>query len=75
MKNKNGVFTPGFIGTLFVIAGIVFLYLKGQISTYMGDDGLLHEGDTLFFIGVGLVVIGVLIWLGVWIHKKIKDRS
>lgn len=74
MKNKNGVFTPSFIGTLFVIAGIVFLYLKGKINTYMGDDGLLHEGDTLIFIGVGLVFIGVCIWLGVWLRHKIKDN-
>mgnify|MGYP000351525073 CR=1 FL=1 len=44
MDQKDRVFTPTFIANLFLIAGTVFLFLKGKINAYVGVDGLKHEG-------------------------------
>lgn len=44
MNQKDRVFTPAFVANLFLIAGTVFLLLKGKINAYVGVDGLKHEG-------------------------------
>ena len=44
MDQKDRVFTPAFVANLFLIAGTVFLLLKGKINAYVGVDGLKHEG-------------------------------
>lgn len=43
MNQKDRVFTPTFVANLFLIAGIVFLFLKGKINAYVGYDGAMHE--------------------------------
>lgn len=72
MEKKEKLFTPSFIGNLFFIAGLVFLFLKGKVNRYVGDDGFLHEGYTLVLIGIGLIVMGILIKVIAWILKKIR---
>lgn len=44
MDQKDRVFTPAFIANLFLIAGTVFLFLKGKINAYVGYDGAMHDG-------------------------------
>ena len=63
MEKKEKLFTPSFIGNLF---------LKGKVNRYVGDDGFLHEGYTLVLIGIGLIVMGILIKVIAWILKKIR---
>ena len=41
MDQKDRVFTPTFIANLFLIAGTVFLFLKGKINAYVGYDGAI----------------------------------
>lgn len=43
MDQKDCVFTPAFVANLFLIAGTVFLLLKGKINAYVGYDGAMHE--------------------------------
>lgn len=48
MDQKDRVFTPAFVANLFLIAGTVFLLLKGKINAYVGVDGLKHEMEWLW---------------------------
>lgn len=68
MDQKDRVFTPAFVANLFLIAGTVFLLLKGKINAYVGYDG----GTALLLIGLALVCIGAGIWIMVWINKRMN---
>ena len=70
MDQKDRVFTPTFIANLFLIAGTVFLFLKGKVNAYVGYDGAMHDGTALMLIGLALVCIGIGIWIIVWINKN-----
>lgn len=77
MDQKDRVFTPTFIANLFLIAGTVFLFLKGKINAYVGydgamHDGTMHDGTALMLIGLALVCIGIGIWIIVWINKRMN---
>ena len=72
MNQKDRVFTPTFVANLFLIAGIVFLFLKGKINAYVGYDGAMHDGTALLLIGVALVCIGVGIWIMLWIKRRMN---
>lgn len=72
MDQKDCVFTPTFIANLFLIAGTVFLFLKGKINAYVGYDGAMHDGNALMLIGLALVCIGIGIWIIVWINKRMN---
>ena len=72
MNQKDRVFTPTFIANLFLIAGTVFLLLKGKINAYVGYDGMMHDGTALMLIGLALVCIGICIWIIVWINKRMN---
>ena len=50
MDQKDRVFTPAFVANLFLIAGTVFLLLKGKINAYVGYDGAMHDGTALLLI-------------------------
>ena len=67
MDQKDRVFTPAFVANLFLIAGTVFLLLKGKINAYVGVDGLKHEGMALALIGFSFMVVGMCIWIVIWI--------
>ena len=54
MDQKDRVFTPTFIANLFLIAGTVFLFLKGKINAYVGYDGAMHDGTALMLIGLAI---------------------
>lgn len=56
----------------FLIAGTVFLFLKGKINAYVGYDGAMHDGTALMLIGLALVCIGIGIWIIVWINKRMN---
>ncbi len=73
MDQKDRVFTPTFIANLFLIAGTVFLFLKGKINAYVGVDGLMHEGIALVLIGLALVCVGIGIWIIIWINKRMNN--
>lgn len=70
MDQKDRVFTPAFVANLFLIAGTVFLLLKGKINAYVGYDGMMHDGTALMLIGLALVCIGI--WIIVWINKRMN---
>ena len=72
MDQKDRVFTPAFVANLFLIAGTVFLLLKGKINAYVGVDGLKHEGTALELIGFSFMVVGICIWIIVWIKRKMN---
>ena len=72
MNQKERVFTPAFVANLFLIAGTVFLLLKGKINAYVGVDGLKHEGTALELIGFSFMVVGICIWIMVWIKRKMN---
>ena len=72
MNQKDRVFTPTFIANVFLIAGLVFLFLKGKINAYVGDDGLMHEGTALELIGFSFMVIGICIWIMIWIKRRMN---
>ena len=72
MNQKDRVFTPTFVANLFLIAGIVFLFLKGKINAYVGVDGLKHEGMALALIGFSFMVIGICIWIMIWIKRRMN---
>ena len=72
MDQKDRVFTPAFVANLFLIAGTVFLLLKGKINAYVGVDGLKHEGTALELIGFSFMVVGICIWIMVWIKRKMN---
>lgn len=72
MRKSDTVFTPMFIANLFLIASIVFLLLWGKMDTYVGDDGMIHQGNMLMFIGCGFLLIAICIWIIVWIKKRRK---
>lgn len=67
MDQKDRVFTPAFVANLFLIAGTVFLLLKGKINAYVG-----YDGTALLLIGLALVCIGAGIWIMVWINKRMN---
>ena len=72
MDQKDHVFTPTFIANLFLIAGTVFLFLKGKINAYVGVDGLKHEGMALALIGFSFMVVGMCIWIVIWISRRMN---
>lgn len=72
MDQKDRVFTPAFVANLFLIAGTVFLLLKGKINAYVGVDGLKHEGMALALIGFSFMVIGMCIWIVIWISRRMN---
>ena len=72
MNQKDRVFTPTFVANLFLIAGIVFLFLKGKINAYVGVDGLKHEGMALALIGFSFMVVGMCIWIVIWISRRMN---
>ena len=72
MDQKDRVFTPTFIANLFLIAGTVFLLLKGKINAYVGVDGLKHEGMALALIGFSFMVVGMCIWIVIWISRRMN---
>ena len=72
MNQKDRVFTPTFIANLFLIAGTVFLFLKGKINAYVGVDGLKHEGMALALIGFSFMVVGMCIWIVIWISRRVN---
>jgi hypothetical protein len=67
MDQKDRVFTPAFVANLFLIAGTVFLLLKGKINAYVGYDGAMHDGTALLLIGLALGI-----WIMVWISKRMN---
>ena len=72
MNQKDRVFTPAFVANLFLIAGTVFLLLKGKINAYVGVDGLKHEGMALALIGFSFMVVGMCIWIVIWISCRMN---
>ena len=72
MDQKDRVFTPAFVANLFLIAGTVFLILKGKINAYVGVDGLKHEGMALALIGFSFMVVGMCIWIVIWISRRMN---
>ena len=72
MDQKDRVFTPAFVANLFLIAGTVFLLLKGKINAYVGVDGLKHEGMALALIGFSFMVVGMCIWIVIWIRRRMN---
>lgn len=72
MDQKDRVFTPEFVANLFLIAGTVFLLLKGKINAYVGVDGLKHEGMALALIGFSFMVVGMCIWIVIWISRRMN---
>lgn len=72
MDQKDRVFTPAFVVNLFLIAGTVFLLLKGKINAYVGVDGLKHEGMALALIGFSFMVVGMCIWIVIWISCRMN---
>lgn len=72
MNQKDRVFTPAFVANLFLIAGTVFLLLKGKINAYVGVDGLKHEGMVLTLIGFSFMVVGMCIWIVIWISRRMN---
>ena len=72
MDQKDHVFTPAFVANLFLIAGTVFLLLKGKINAYVGVDGLKHEGMALALIGFSFMVVGMCIWIVIWISRRMN---
>lgn len=72
MDQKDRVFTPAFVANLFLIAGTVFLLLKGKINAYVGIDGLKHEGMALALIGFSFMVVGMCIWIVIWISRRMN---
>lgn len=72
MDQKDSVFTPAFVANLFLIAGTVFLLLKGKINAYVGVDGLKHEGMALALIGFSFMVVGMCIWIVIWISRRMN---
>ena len=72
MDQKERVFTPAFVANLFLIAGTVFLLLKGKINAYVGVDGLKHEGMALALIGFSFMVVGMCIWIVIWISRRMN---
>ncbi len=72
MDQKDRVFTPAFVANLFLIAGTVFLLLKGKINAYVGVDGLKHEGMALALIGFSFMVVGICIWIVIWISRRMN---
>ena len=72
MDQKDRVFTPAFGANLFLIAGTVFLLLKGKINAYVGVDGLKHEGMALALIGFSFMVVGMCIWIVIWISRRMN---
>ncbi len=72
MDQKDRVFTPAFVANLFLIPGTVFLLLKGKINAYVGVDGLKHEGMALALIGFSFMVVGMCIWIVIWISRRMN---
>lgn len=72
MDQKDRVFTPAIVANLFLIAGTVFLLLKGKINAYVGVDGLKHEGMALALIGFSFMVVGMCIWIVIWISRRMN---
>ena len=72
MDQKDRVFTPAFVANLFLIAGTVFLLLKGKINAYVVVDGLKHEGMALALIGFSFMVVGMCIWIVIWISRRMN---
>ena len=72
MDQKDRVFTPAFVANLFLIAGTVFLLLKGKINAYVGVDGLKHEGMALALIGFSFMVVGMCICIVIWISRRMN---
>lgn len=72
MDQKDRVFTPAFVANLFLIAGTVFLLLKGKINAYVGVDGLKNEGMALALIGFSFMVVGMCIWIVIWISRRMN---
>lgn len=72
MDQKDRVFTPAFVANLFLIAETVFLLLKGKINAYVGVDGLKHEGMALALIGFSFMVVGMCIWIVIWISCRMN---
>ena len=72
MDQKDRVFTPAFVANLFLIAGTVFLLLKGKINAYVGVDGLKHEGMALALIGFSFMVVGMCVWIVIWISRRMN---
>lgn len=72
MNQKDRVFTPAFVANLFLIAGTVFLLLKGKINAYVGVDGLKHKGMVLALIGFSFMVVGMCIWIVIWISRRMN---
>ena len=72
MDQKDRVFTPAFVANLFLIAGTVFLLLKGKINAYVGVEGLKHEGMALALIGFSFMVVGMCIWIVIWISRRMN---
>ena len=72
MDQRDRVFTPAFVANLFLIAGTVFLLLKGKINAYVGVDGLKHEGMALALIGFSFMVVGMCIWIVIWISRRMN---
>ena len=72
MDQKDRVFTPAFVANLFLSAGTVFLLLKGKINAYVGVDGLKHEGMALALIGFSFMVVGMCIWIVIWISRRMN---
>lgn len=72
MDQKDRLFTPAFVANLFLIAGTVFLLLKGKINAYVGVDGLKHEGMALALIGFSFMVVGMCIWIVIWISRRMN---
>ena len=72
MNQKDRVFIPAFVAILFLIAGTVFLLLKGKINAYVGVDGLKHEGMALELIGFSFMVVGMCIWIVIWISCRMN---
>lgn len=72
MDQEDRVFSPAFVANLFLIAGTVFLLLKGKINAYVGVDGLKHEGMALALIGFSFMVVGMCIWIVIWISRRMN---
>ena len=72
MDQKDRVFTPAVVANLFLIAGTVFLLLKGKINAYVGVEGLKHEGMALALIGFSFMVVGMCIWIVIWISRRMN---